>query len=291
MPRKEFESFTRLDASDVNTFLMDQSVMTFADSAARGSAITTPVEGMVAYLEDSNTIQAYNSTAWVTVANAGTASFNFVQTLYFTSSGTFTKATYPWLRAIRVKCQGAGGGGGGSAATIASQLAVAAPGTGGVYAESFITDIAGLDASITVTRGAGGAGGAAGNNSGSDGGSSSFGSLVSANGGIGGPGAAPGNTQNFTSTKNGPTTGTGDLVIPGGSTSCGPQVRTDFVVSQTSGGSFLAGSTTLGNSISLTGANGKNFGGGATGAQNTASQSARAGGTGGNGIVIVELYA
>jgi hypothetical protein len=29
MPRKEFDAFTRLDASDINTYLMDQSVMVF----------------------------------------------------------------------------------------------------------------------------------------------------------------------------------------------------------------------------------------------------------------------
>jgi hypothetical protein len=64
MPRKEFESFTRLDASDVNTYLMDQSVMTFAGTAARGSAITTPVEGMVTYLEDSNSLQLWEGSRW-----------------------------------------------------------------------------------------------------------------------------------------------------------------------------------------------------------------------------------
>jgi hypothetical protein len=66
MPRKEFESFTRLDASDVNTYLMDQSVMTFAGTAARGSAITTPVEGMVTYLNDINSLSVYNGTAFTT---------------------------------------------------------------------------------------------------------------------------------------------------------------------------------------------------------------------------------
>jgi hypothetical protein len=70
MPRKEFESFTRLDASDVNTYLMDQSVMTFAGTAARGSAITTPVEGMVTYLEDSNTFQYWDSDSWDNLAPA-----------------------------------------------------------------------------------------------------------------------------------------------------------------------------------------------------------------------------
>jgi hypothetical protein len=65
MPRKEFESFTRLDASDVNTFLMDQSVMTFAGTAARGSAIPTPTEGMYAHLNDTDTLTYYDGSAWV----------------------------------------------------------------------------------------------------------------------------------------------------------------------------------------------------------------------------------
>jgi hypothetical protein len=291
MPRKEFESFTRLDASDVNTYLMDQSVMTFGGTAARGSAITTPVEGMVAYLEDSNTLEAYNSTAWVTVANAGTASYNLVQTLYYTSSGTFTKATYPWLRAIKVKCQAAGGGGGGSASTGAGQIAMALGGTGGVYAESFITNIAGLDSSVTVTRGAGGAGGASGANNGSTGGSSSFGLLVSADGGFGGEGRAGTGLNGFGGPRPGPTSGVGDLVIPGGANYVIGQVRTDFVMALNSGGSFLGASSVLFSSDAANGTAGQNFGGGGTGSQNTQNQSARAGGTGGNGIVIVELYA
>jgi hypothetical protein len=66
MPRKEFESFTRLDASDVNTFLMDQTVQSFADSTARASAITTPVEGMVTYLNDIDSLSVYNGTAFTT---------------------------------------------------------------------------------------------------------------------------------------------------------------------------------------------------------------------------------
>ena len=64
MPRKEFEGFTRLDASDVNTYLMDQSVMSFAGTAARGSAIATPVEGMASYLEDSNLVSIYDGSSW-----------------------------------------------------------------------------------------------------------------------------------------------------------------------------------------------------------------------------------
>jgi len=102
MPRKEFEAFTRLDASDVNTFLMDQSVMTFADSAARGSAITTPVEGMVTYLEDSNSFEYWDSAEWdslvppspsgnfvingaMQVAQRGTATSSITTSGYYTA--------------------------------------------------------------------------------------------------------------------------------------------------------------------------------------------------------------
>jgi hypothetical protein len=64
MPRKEFEAFTRLDASDVNSFLMDQTVMSFAGTAARGSAIPSPVEGMTTFLEDSNLLSIYEGGVW-----------------------------------------------------------------------------------------------------------------------------------------------------------------------------------------------------------------------------------
>ncbi len=76
MPRKEFEAFTRLDASDVNTYLMDQSVQTFADSTARGSAIGTATEGMVTYLEDTNSVQVWDGSSWGLVG--GTLSRNYV---------------------------------------------------------------------------------------------------------------------------------------------------------------------------------------------------------------------
>jgi hypothetical protein len=64
MPRKEFEAFTRLDASDVNTYLMDQSVMSFAGTAARGSAIPSPVEGLTTYREDIARLETYNGSIY-----------------------------------------------------------------------------------------------------------------------------------------------------------------------------------------------------------------------------------
>lgn len=61
--RKTFVAGEVLQAADVNDYLMDQSVMVFAGTAARGSAIPSPSEGMVTYLEDADELQVY-TTAW-----------------------------------------------------------------------------------------------------------------------------------------------------------------------------------------------------------------------------------
>jgi hypothetical protein len=65
MPRQVFDAGEVLSATDVNNFLMNQMVMTFAGTAARGSAIASPTEGMLTYLEDTNTFQYYNGTSFV----------------------------------------------------------------------------------------------------------------------------------------------------------------------------------------------------------------------------------
>jgi hypothetical protein len=297
MPRKEFESFTRLDASDVNTYLMDQSVMTFGGTAARGSAIPTPVEGMVAYLEDSNTIQAYNSTDWVTVANAGTASFNLVETIYFTSSGSFTKATYPWLRAIKVTACGGGGGAGGAATTGAGQIAIGGVGAGGAGSITFINDISSLDASVTVTVGAGGSGGAAGNNNASAGGNSSFGTVCVATGGGGGEGQAAVTAPIAGGVNGNPSidSNVGDLTLRPGT------VQRSLAISATlatPGFRPAGGESALDKNVRASissGGGGANSGGigigGNPGGNSQSSATARAGGDGANGIVILELYA
>jgi hypothetical protein len=68
MPRKVFVNGNVLTDTDLNTFLMNQSVMTFAGTAARATAIPSATEGMVTYLEDTNTIQVATGTAtWETV--------------------------------------------------------------------------------------------------------------------------------------------------------------------------------------------------------------------------------
>src|SRR6056297_532075 len=50
---------------------MDQSVMVFADSSARSSAIPSPTEGMLTYLEDTDAVEKYDGSAFVNVAPGG----------------------------------------------------------------------------------------------------------------------------------------------------------------------------------------------------------------------------
>lgn len=61
---KIFTAGEVLTAANVNGYLMEQAIMVFADSAARGSAIGTPTEGMATYLKDTNTLELYDGSSW-----------------------------------------------------------------------------------------------------------------------------------------------------------------------------------------------------------------------------------
>lgn len=86
--RRTFQPGEVLTASNVNSYLMDQSVMRFASSAARGSAVGTAViaEGMVSYLTDSDALEFYDGTDWkrfaagtgLPIANGGTGATTLV---------------------------------------------------------------------------------------------------------------------------------------------------------------------------------------------------------------------
>lgn len=91
MSYKVFTNGSVLNASELNEFLMNQSVIAFSNSTARGSAITTPVEGMLTYLDDTNTYQFWNGSAWTNlVSNA--PSGKILQVVHATST-TMTAST------------------------------------------------------------------------------------------------------------------------------------------------------------------------------------------------------
>lgn len=74
MAYKTFNVGDILTASDVQTYLMKQSVMVFANAAARTSGISSPIEGMMTYLSDTNALNIYDGSNWVAAVN--TASLN-----------------------------------------------------------------------------------------------------------------------------------------------------------------------------------------------------------------------
>lgn len=53
-----------VNASDFNNYLQEQVIMSFADSSARDTAVTSPEEAMFCFLRDTNTLQFYDGSAW-----------------------------------------------------------------------------------------------------------------------------------------------------------------------------------------------------------------------------------
>lgn len=90
MPFKNFTP-SELLASDVNTYLMNQTVMTFDSAAARSTALTLPVEGMVTFLKDSDTLWIYNGTAWIELARSARSGLVLIKEQAL--SGTATNVT------------------------------------------------------------------------------------------------------------------------------------------------------------------------------------------------------
>lgn len=216
------------------------------------------------------------------------AAVGIQQLLVFDTVGTtaFTKASYPGLRKIRVRCVGGGGGAGGALAASGSVIREGA--SGGSYSESLL-DASALGASESITVGAGGTAGT-GNVAGGNGGTSSFGGFVIALGGFGGSLAMPVGTGEFTASGTPPnTTGTGQIVLtgePGGQAHRSADNSIQGLAGGGSGGGFGAGGT--GRIGQTSGAAGTGYGGGGSGGGSLGGTVS--GGQGSRGAVFVELY-
>jgi hypothetical protein len=69
---KLFNTGDVLTAAQVNTYLNEQTVMVFADSAARTSALSGVLaEGMMSYLQDTNAVEVFDGSSWVSVGSTG----------------------------------------------------------------------------------------------------------------------------------------------------------------------------------------------------------------------------
>ena len=69
---KSWEIGEVVEATDFQGYVQDQIVQVYAGTAARTTALGTAVsEGMVSYLQDTNTLQFYNGSAWENVSSPG----------------------------------------------------------------------------------------------------------------------------------------------------------------------------------------------------------------------------
>lgn len=69
---KDFTVGQVLTSAQVDGYLMQQTIMRFANSAARTTALTGVLaEGMFSYLDDTNATEYYDGTSWVSISNPG----------------------------------------------------------------------------------------------------------------------------------------------------------------------------------------------------------------------------
>lgn len=82
---KTFATGDVLTAADTNGYLM-QGVWTFANAAARSAAVTSPQEGNMSFLKDTNSTEYYSGSAWVAVAGTSSSGLTFLNRTTFSAT-------------------------------------------------------------------------------------------------------------------------------------------------------------------------------------------------------------
>lgn len=122
-------TITDADITDLRTFAdgtpayAATGLAVYADAAARTAAVPSPTEGAISYLSDTDTVEVYDGSAWVSVGGA-----TMIKKVdRFTASGTWTVPAGVTYAVAHIR--GAGGGleHGSSLATTGGSSSVAFP--------------------------------------------------------------------------------------------------------------------------------------------------------------------
>jgi hypothetical protein len=91
---KDFANGDVLTADQVDTYLMQQTVMVFADASARTTALSGVIaEGMMSYLKDTNSVEYYSGSAWVAVSGGSSGGMTLLSTTPITATNSITVNT------------------------------------------------------------------------------------------------------------------------------------------------------------------------------------------------------
>lgn len=101
MAYKVFSNGDALTGGELNTYLMNQAVISFATATARDAALPSPSEGQLVWLEDSNKYVYYTGSAWsdlITPASSGNAIINGAFEINQRNFSTGTTSAYGFDR-------------------------------------------------------------------------------------------------------------------------------------------------------------------------------------------------
>jgi hypothetical protein len=92
---KTFATGDVLTAADTNGYLM-QGVWTFASATARDAAVTSPQEGNMCYLKDTDAVQYYSGSAWTAVGGSSYVGCKLTKSSSQTVSAISTYTALTW---------------------------------------------------------------------------------------------------------------------------------------------------------------------------------------------------
>jgi len=93
MAYKVFSNGDALTGGELNTYLMNQSVMVFASATARTAALPSPSEGMVTYLEDANQLYLWTGATWQAIVSVTGTGNILINSNFLINQRSYTSGT------------------------------------------------------------------------------------------------------------------------------------------------------------------------------------------------------